>query len=156
MFLSGCVLYAINNFDNKSVLFGVIFICGDWSSSIGGFIFISIPFIYRLFSSWIFQYMFLCISSESQQLFFPIPPDGIAYVKPIFTLISIFLSRPPRPPWPPLPWPLLSTLNPLPDELTCRLRPYVSYDGWVGGKGRDITVDKYVEAVLKLALWIDL
>ena len=74
-----------------------------------------------------------------------------------FSLWFLFLlSSPPRTPPPHLPRSLLSLLNPLPDELTCYLRTYLSDDGWVGGKGRDITVDKYVEAVLKLALWIDL
>ena len=64
MFLSGYILYAINNFGNESVLFGVIFICGDWSSYIGVFTFIYIPFIYRLFSIWIFQYKCLIIVDE--------------------------------------------------------------------------------------------
>ena len=68
----------------------------------------------------------------------------------------------PRPTWPPrtpLPWPplpsnrpLLPPLPPLPDDLTLRLRAYLTDDGWFSGKGHDITVDKYVEAVLKIAL----
>ena len=89
IFISGCLLYAMNNCGNKSVLFGVNFVCGDWSSCIGGFPFLTTPFIYRLFSISIFQYMLFSIAAESQPLFFRMPHGGIAYVNPIFTLISV-------------------------------------------------------------------
>ena len=52
-------------------------------------------------------------------------------------------SRPPRPP-----------LSPLPSELTFSICPYLPGDGRVAVKRRDITIDKYVEAVSKIALWL--
>ena len=120
-------------------------------------------FIYRLLSRWFFQYTLLSIEAESRPLFFPKPPGGIAYVNPIFALIYIFLPLTPRPPRPPIPRPPLPSnrppLPPLPHiqyEFTYRLCTYITDDGWVAGKSRDKTVDKYVEAVLKLALWLDL
>ena len=47
-------------------------------------------------------------------------------------------------------------LTPLLDKLTCHLRPCLPGDSWVSGESLDITVDRYVDAVLKLSLWIDL
>ena len=82
-------MYATKNSGNKSVLFGVNFICGEWSSCIGGFTFLAKPFIYWLFSSYIFQYTLSSIVDELQPFFFPVPPGGIVYVKPIFIFISI-------------------------------------------------------------------
>ena len=81
-----------------------------------------------------------------------------------FSIWFIFpLPLPPRPPQSPLPrpplpsnWPPLPPLPPLPYELTCRLRPYLPGYGWVAGKRSDIIGDKYVEAVSKIALWLDL
>ena len=74
----------------------------------------------------------------------------------LFPLLSP--TRPPRPPLlqPPLPSnrPPMSPITNLPDDLTCRLCPYLPDDGWVAGKRRDITVDRYLEAVLNIALWI--
>ena len=66
-------------------------------------------------------------------------------------------SRTPLP-WPPLPSkrPPLHPLPSLPDMLTLRLCAYLTDDVWVAGKRRDIKVDEYVEAVLKLAIRIDL
>ena len=87
--MSGCILYAINNCGNESVLFGVNLVCGDGFSCIGGFTFIATLFIYRLFSSWIFQYTLLSIKYDSQPLLFHIPPIGFAYINPILPLIYI-------------------------------------------------------------------
>ena len=77
-----------------------------------------------------------------------------------------FLFTLPRPPWPPIPplprsslpsnWPLLSPLPPLTAYFTCRLRPYIPDDVWVAGERRNITIDKYVEAVSKISLWLDM
>ena len=86
------IFYDINNSRNDLVMFGVNFIYGDWSSCIGGYPFLATPSIYRLFSSWVFKYKLLSIAYESQPLFFPIPPDGISYINPIFTLISIYFA----------------------------------------------------------------
>ena len=47
-------------------------------------------------------------------------------------------------------------MPPIQDELTCCLCPYLTDYGWVSEKVRDITVDKYVKAVSKLALSLDL
>ena len=85
----GMNFYAIDIFSNYSVLFGVNFVSGNWSSFIGGLNFLDIPFIYRLFSSWIFQYALFSIAAESRPFFFPIPPAEISYVNTIFTLIYI-------------------------------------------------------------------
>ena len=50
----------------------------------------------------------------------------------------------------------MPTLPPIPDETTFRLYPNLPDYGWFAGKRRDITVDRYAEAVSKLALWLDL
>ena len=92
LFLSRCILYAINNCSNKSIMFGVNSVSGDWSSFVGGFTFLVVSFIYRLYSIWIIQYALLIITADSQPLLFPIPPGGISYVNPIFTLISVSFS----------------------------------------------------------------
>ena len=67
---------------------------------------------------------------------------------------------PPQPPLlrPPLPsyCSHLSPLPPLPAELACRILPYLPGYGWFAGKRGDVTVDSYVEAVLKLSMWLDL
>ena len=84
--------YAINNCGNTFVLFGVDLICGYWSSCIGGFPFLAILLICRLFSSWIFQYALLSIAAESRPLLFPVPPGEIAYVNFIFSLIYIYFA----------------------------------------------------------------
>ena len=47
-------------------------------------------------------------------------------------------------------------LTHLPSELTCRICPHLTDDVWVARERRDVTVDRYVEAVLNLALWIDM
>ena len=52
--------------------------------------------------------------------------------------------------------PLLPPLPPIPADLTCRIRTNLPDDVWVAGKRRYIPVDGYVEAVSKIALWIDL
>ena len=83
------ILYDIHNCGNKSVMFGVNFNNGDRSSYIGGFTFLATPFIYCLFSIWIFKYTLLSITSESRKFFFTIPPGGIAYVNNIFNFIYI-------------------------------------------------------------------
>ena len=41
-------------------------------------------------------------------------------------------------------------------HLTCCLLPYLPDDSWVTGKRLYITVKRYVEAVSKLALWLDM
>ena len=142
LFMSGWVSYAINNCGNKLVLFRVNFVCGDRSSCIGGFIFLSTPFIYRLFSIWIIHCTLLSIAAELRPLFFPIPPSRIAYVNTIFTLISISFASSSASPsttltasnWLPLP--------PLLPVLTWRLRPYLPNEVWVACKRLDITVDR--------------
>ena len=79
----------------------------------------------------------------------------------ILTPFSLWFIFPlPSPPWPPrlpLTRPPLTTnlhhMSPLPYlpfKLTFRLRPYLPDYGWFAERGCDITVDKYVEAVLKL------
>ena len=89
MFLYGCNLYAINNCRNKSVLFGVNFVSGDWSSCIGDFRFLITLFIYRLYSICMIQNTLLNIAAELQTFLFLIPPSGIAYFNLILILTSI-------------------------------------------------------------------
>ena len=154
LFLSGWILYAINNYGNESVLFRVNFVSGDWNSCIDRFTFISTLLIYRLFSSCIFQYTLLSIAAKSRTFFFPMPPS-------LWFLFPLPCPpRPPRPllPRPPLPsnWPPLSPISTFQAELTCRISPYLPHDGCVVGKMRDITVNRYVEDVSKLELWLDL
>ena len=67
----------------------VNFVCGYWSSCIGGFTFLAMLSVYRLFYRCVFQYMLLSIAAESQPFLFPIPPSEIAYVNTISTLINI-------------------------------------------------------------------
>ena len=163
LFMSGYILYTINNCGNDTVLFGVNLIFGDGSICIGGFTFLATPFKYHLFFIWISQYTLLTIAVESRPLFYLIPPGGIAYVSSISLWCIFPLPRPPRPPWPPLPqppmpsnWRHMPHIPPLRAELIFRLRPYLPDYSWVAGKSRDITVDKYLEVVLKLTLWLDM
>ena len=64
------------------------------------------------------------------------------------------LPRPPQPPRlrSPLPTniPPLPPINNLPDELTCRICPYLPDNGWVAGKRRGTNYDRYVEYVLNI------
>ena len=161
--LSEWILYTSNNCGNESVLFRINFVCGDWSSCIGGFTFLSTPFIYHLLSIWIFQYTLLSIAAESRQLLFPIPSGGIAYVNPILTLISVSfaLYSAASSTTPTLASPALKSAASDSSSYYTRwvdlLSPSIpSWGDWVAGKRRDINVDKYVEAISKLALWLDL
>ena len=86
--------------------------------------------------------------------YFPYNLVGFLMSNPISLWFIFPFPCPPRPPRPPIPRPPLPSnrtplplIPPIPDDLTCCLCPYLPYDGWVAGKRRDITVDKYVEAV---------
>ena len=92
---------------------------------------------------------------------FPYHLVGLLISKPFSLWFPFPLPRPPRPPRPPLPrppippnFPPLPPPTPLPDNLSCPLRPYLPDFGWVAWKRLDITIDRYVEAVSELALWI--
>ena len=85
----GFFLYSINNCVNKSVLFGVFSVSGDWSSCVGDFPFLITSIIYRLCSICIIQYIMLSIAAESQPFLFPIPPNGITCINTILNLVSI-------------------------------------------------------------------
>ena len=88
----GFFLYYTNNCVNKSVLFGVFSVSGDWSSCVGGFPFLIKSIIYRLCSICIIQYMMLSIAAESQPFLFPIPPNGITCINTILNLVSIYFA----------------------------------------------------------------
>ena len=92
---------------------------------------------------------------------FPYHLMGFLMSTPFLYLFLFHLPLPPRPPRPPLPQPPLPSnrlrllpLLPIPSEFTCRLCPYLSDDVWIAGKRCDITVDKYLEIVLNIAMWL--
>ena len=135
LFLMGCILYAINNCVNESVIFRVNFISGDWSSCIGGFPFLATPFIYRLFSGWVFIIHCWVSQMIRDHSSFPYHLVGLFMSTPVSLL---FLFPLPWPPWPPLTRPTLPSnclplppLPPLPSQLTCRLCPCLPDDGWI-------------------------
>ena len=88
LFVSVCILYAINNCVKRSVMFGVNFVSGEWSTSIGDCFScyaVHLPHILYLdISVWVVDYC-----SWVATIIFLIPPGKITYVNTIFTLISI-------------------------------------------------------------------
>ena len=116
---------------------------------------------YDIYVSFIIRCLVLQLSHDYS--YFPYHLVGFLISIPFSFWFPFPLTRrtqPPSPhlPHPPLPsnWPHLPTITPIPAELNFLIHPNLPGDGWVSGKRRGITVDRYVGFVSKLALCLDM
>ena len=163
LFMSVCILYAINNCDNELVLFRVTLFVVTEAVVLVVFLFLLLRSFTTCYIAGSFSIRCWLLQLSHDHYSFPYHLLGSFMSTPCSLWFLFPLPLPPQPPPPTLPrplppsnWPPMPPLSPIPDELTCPLRLYPPGDVCIDWKKCDITADKYVEDVSKLAMWLDL